>query len=347
MGSPTLNRIIMAEELQLPWPCTYDNALGTAPRLSLREFHAEYSQVNRGLYLPKACSRPPEERDLGSRINRWGFGYEHHHISRIRARALANPATVFSAWSALRILGLPFWTNDLPVTVASRDAPHSPASCLEAQVIRTPTPDMASRARWQPEFRDLPFATECACLEEATCQALKQVLRGHVRWWLPDPGWLMGHTGFTPEEVRGVQLLDACLRHLGLDLPALRTLARQRIDAIRLRRLAGVASKTADSPAETILRLVLRPVLPDLRAQVDLFQDAAGEGFITTADLFSQRKRIAVFYDGGHHDDPVQRRLDATIDRKLQRLGIRPLRFTVHDLREPRLLAAEVETLAR
>lgn len=349
MGTQALNRIIFGAELALPWPQPPAQIRAAAPSLTHAQFTHSYSRVTRGFYLPTTLERPVSQREHGQRVNRWGFDYRHHMISRIRARALATPRTTFTAWSALRILGLPFWTNDLPVSVASNRTATSPRSPLDAHVLRTsssrnsniPVPT-APRSLWQPEFLDLPHSVDCVSLTEAACQALQQVLRGTVRWWLPDPLWLFQHTDFSPEELCALQLLDSCLRYSNLQLTALLKHCHQRISRRALHRLAAAASPGADSPAETLLRLVLRPLLPDIEAQVPILQDVDPHALITTADLFCRRNRIAVFYDGGHHDVPQQRQRDAAIDRQLQRRGIRPLRFTAQELRNPQRLLTEV-----
>ncbi len=100
-----------------------------------------------------------------------------------------------------------------------------------------------------------------------------------------------------------VCLLDAALhRHL-LDRSALQAVVERsagRPHCATLRTAATLADPRAESPAETLARLLLRPVLPGLEPQVPL-QDRSGR-VLARFDLADEQLRLAVEADGrrGH-----------------------------------------------
>lgn len=55
---------------------------------------------------------------------------------------------------------------------------------------------------------------------------------------------------------------------------------------------------------------------------------------ITEVDIYFERKKVAVFCDGGHHARRKQREKDAAINARLRDLGITPLRFTGRQIME-------------
>lgn len=108
-----------------------------------------------------------------------------------------------------------------------------------------------------------------------------------------------------------------------------------------MRRVTALAEPASESPMETRLRmlLVLRR-LPRPAAQVPI-HDPAGR-FIGRVDLFYDRSRLAVEYDGAGHRDTVTD--DNRRQNRLLATGIRLLRFTAADvLGNPNSVAAQVK----
>lgn len=325
-------------------------------RLSPTIFNTQFSKVARSLYLPIEHERRAQDVQHCSQVNGLGFAYKHHMISRIRARVLAKPNTQFTGWAALRILGLPYWINDMPLQVATTNRGQSPRSEYEPFLIRESFPDAISpRALWAQEFLDLPPETTCTSAEVALARALIGVLRGRTTWWIPSARWFEHYTGLTAPELRALQLLDAVQRFLKTNpLRAMSpgshpVFAPGQLNQRQVRRLFRLSARQADSPIETLLRVLIQTVLPDVRPQVPLW-NATLQGHavdeeipMTTADLWSDTAKIAIFYDGKHHDSDDQRHIDAKVDRHLQTQGIRVLRFTSRDLKVPVHIINEIE----
>lgn len=367
-----LGQVILQRESHLPWPDTRSAILqehhplnryhpeverGIAAhgvekerqRLTVRGFNGRFSRVSRTAYLPAASERPAQELRFGGRHNHMGFTYRHHMISRIRARALENPQVTFTGWAALRILGLPYWVNDMPVQILAAAGGRKPRTLYQPHIVVSRCGwKCAVRADWRAEFHDLPAETQCATGGIAVSQALRDVLTQNAKWWLPDLRWLEGKLGLSSVEIRAVQLLDAVRRFLPHDaLDASDVFVAGQVNRKRVVKLVELSTPLADSPIESLLRLLLRSVLPDLRPQVVLMDSSYPDLPVATADLWSPSARIAVFYDGDHHDDPQQRHIDARVDRDLRSQGIHVLRFTKWDLRDPVSIVDSVARAAR
>lgn len=310
--------------------------------------------------FPSAWNDPLEAQSHGARANGFGFIYSHHMISRIRARALATPQVTFTGWAALRILGLPYWVNDMPLQVTTPHGGRTPRSAFDSfHVCENVSYALASRDHWCSEFTNLPDESECVAGGVALTRALRDVLGDRARWWLPQRTWLQDFSGLSAADLRAVQLLDATQRFLALNpiadlrdsstLTSEKALAAMQIDQRKLRQLLRLSLPLADSPIETLLRIVVQKILPDVKPQVELWDaDTVDNPFfdempLTTADLWSRSAQIAIFYDGWHHASSGQRHIDVRIDRILQARGVHVLRFTSMDLRELAHIVNSVE----
>lgn len=147
-----------------------------------------------------------------------------------------------------------------------------------------------------------------------------------------------------------VCLLDDAL-HRGLVAPAqLDALVAQhhaRPGAVALRQAVAAADAGAESPAETLTRLLLLPVLPGLVPQVRI-RDARGH-VLARADLGDERLRLAVEADGraGHEGEAMAAK-DRRRDRSTDGVGWRTERFTWFELRRrPELVVASALQAAR
>ncbi len=105
---------------------------------------------------------------------------------------------------------------------------------------------------------------------------------------------------------------------------------------------------------ETVLRLQLKSLVPDLVPQVTITGEgaafktareakASGHRIVTRADFASLAWRLAFYYDGNHHSGEAQWRKDVHISTKLASVGWTVLRFTAEHLKANR----EVERLVR
>lgn len=132
-----------------------------------------------------------------------------------------------------------------------------------------------------------------------------------------------------------VCLLDAALHRGLLDADVLeQVLVRHagQPHVARLRRAVAVADGRAESPAETLARLVLLPVLPGLVPQVRLV-DGVGR-VVARFDLGDENLRLAVEADGrrGHSGDRMVAK-DSRRDRRTAAYGWTTERCTWWELR--------------
>ena len=99
-----------------------------------------------------------------------------------------------------------------------------------------------------------------------------------------------------------------------------------------LRHAIELADARAESPAETLARLLLLPVLPDLEPQVELFDEAAR--LVARFDLGDRKVRLGVEADGKrNHAGPQMVAKDRKRDRSSDGLGWTTERLTWFELR--------------
>ncbi len=97
----------------------------------------------------------------------------------------------------------------------------------------------------------------------------------------------------------------------------------------RLRRVVDLVEPAAESPMETRLRMILiLGGLPRPKAQVPIY-DSAGR-FVGRPDLYYERHRLGVEYDGSTHRDSLAE--DNRRQNRLLSAGVRLLRFTAADV---------------
>jgi hypothetical protein len=103
----------------------------------------------------------------------------------------------------------------------------------------------------------------------------------------------------------------------------------------RARRLLRLVRERVESPAETIVRLLLVwAFLPEPECNVDIVDD---EGrFIARGDLVLRRWKVVVEYDGWYHErDGHQRQRDIHRRERLEAAGWRVVIVTSEDLKRP------------
>ena len=110
----------------------------------------------------------------------------------------------------------------------------------------------------------------------------------------------------------------------------------------RLRRVLGRIREGAESPRETMLRLmIVFAHLPEPRCNVDI-HDAGGR-FIARGDLVYERFRLVVEYDGWYHErSAAQRQRDLLRRETLEAAGWRVIVATSDDVRAPQALVHRV-----
>ena len=120
---------------------------------------------------------------------------------------------------------------------------------------------------------------------------------------------------------------------------------RGRPGAPRLLEALSLLSERAESPPESLLRVMLIEAgLPNLDVNVDL-RDTHGR-FVARPDLRFPDYRLIVEYEGdGHRTERKQWRTDITRTARLQVLGEEVLRVAADDLADERRLVDVVSTL--
>lgn len=132
-----------------------------------------------------------------------------------------------------------------------------------------------------------------------------------------------------------VCLLDAALHGDQLTVEQLAAAVQResgRRQAVALRRAAALADGRAESPNETLARLLLQPSLPGLVPQVPLL-DGRGR-LVARFDLGDEQRRFAVEADGKRgHSGEVMRAKDGRRDKRAGRVGWATERVTWSELR--------------
>jgi hypothetical protein len=145
---------------------------------------------------------------------------------------------------------------------------------------------------------------------------------------------LVDCTRLLPLEAAVCALDDALHRGL-VTVEELRTaLAQRRAHAwsTSLATALAAADGRAESPAETLTRLLLLPALPELEPQLELFDEQAR--LVARFDLASRRLRLAVETDGRRgHAGPDMVAKDRRRDARTQRHGWSTERVTWWDVR--------------
>lgn len=109
---------------------------------------------------------------------------------------------------------------------------------------------------------------------------------------------------------------------------------RGRLGAAQARKVLTLADGRAESPAETVTRMVWLDAglpRPDVNAEV---RDSAGR-FVARVDLFDRRSLLVVEYDGEYHATAAQRSRDSARELALEALGCTVMTVTSVDLSSP------------
>ncbi len=115
------------------------------------------------------------------------------------------------------------------------------------------------------------------------------------------------------------------------------------LDGVRpMRRVLGLIREAAESPRETVVRLmIVFAHLPEPRCNQDI-HGATGR-FLARGDLVYAELRVLVEYDGWHHErDGQQRQRDLVRREALEAEGWRLIIVTAEDLKAPRVVVHRV-----
>ncbi|MEJ6549200.1 hypothetical protein PQI66_06560 [Corynebacterium sp. USCH3] len=285
-----------------------------------------YTPVTRSLLLPRPLADLPEKHGIDGldRVFATGRGddpglFVHDIVSRARAHAAENPGAMIGGWAALGIHGLPYWADAAPVLLHSRRlSPSGPGRTASAS--RTPRRPVV-RA-WpkgvDPVFPD-PVVPGLAVVpvEVAAAQCLAAVVGQRHTWFTA------GVNGLSLAGIRAVQLIDALRQCTVLGIGELVEGCARRVDADTARRLTDMSDSGAQSPQETLLRLVVRDLLPDGYAWMSQVEVSWGprRKDRTVLDLACPELKVGLYYDGGSHADRAQRTTDFVQVQELRDMG--------------------------
>ncbi|MEJ6550052.1 DUF559 domain-containing protein [Corynebacterium sp. USCH3] len=293
-----------------------------------------YVQVAPGMVVPAPEGFDPTDHG--------GFGVDC--VTRAWAHHLVRPDAVVAGWAAAGLYGLlPDWCDSAPVLLLCGVTSHGSTRSTTAArhpvrpVIR-PRPAGLETRRPSRRFPGLRVVAP----QVAAVHCLWTILTGRHTWWVHDV------PGLRREEVRAVQFIDAFCQCTWVTRAQLLEAARGTIDRGVMEGLLALADDGAQSPMETVMRLIVRDVLaPPHRWQsqirVDLAPGAvAGWTPRTLPDLGCEELRLALYYDGGHHGTARQTDVDFDQFHALRDLDWEALRFTKESIRSPAVVQERV-----
>jgi hypothetical protein len=140
-----------------------------------------------------------------------------------------------------------------------------------------------------------------------------------------------------------VILIDSALRKGHLDRDRMEALLVSRRPGVRLLRIAyGLSSHRADSAGESALRIFHESIDVPVRPQVELFDDRGTS--VGMADLLVTGTSFVHEYDGAHHRDKAQHRVDLRRERGLTGTPYVRRGFTLDDLlNHPAVVMHEID----
>lgn len=252
--------------------------------------------------------------------------FRHDIVTRARSQIRPDGEAVVGFWAALAGHGLPRWADTEPVVL--HVGARSRGSLSGTVAGRTPL-----LATLRPRPADLLTTRPDPCCPQlqvvtapvATAQCLATVIAGKKAWHAPEV------PGLDRRTVNGVQLLDAVLQCTVLSPDDLLSGAANRVRRDRMERLIALADDGAQSPRETVLRLMVRDSLPPgftWSSQVPVAVSEEWWGTRSTVpDLACEDLKVALYYDGGHHGTGEQKSTDFDLFQRLRDLGWEPVRI--------------------
>ena len=317
-------------------PVLRQEALQRAPRRTVDR--AE--RAARGVILP-----PPADHEGPDRLGPLGWHsgdtgiYRHDIVTRLRIHWLCAPDCVGGGWRALASHGVPYWADSEKVLLLSRTSRRN------------------STDPYGPVYRTLPPGTPTVCVDPefpglrvvdaatAVAQCLATIRGGKKTWWVPEVP-VLGH-----REVRSVQLLDAVHQCTELTDGELLAGARHIVDKDWMTGLLELSDHGAQSPMETVLRLIARDELPAEYTWTSQVTVSLSDGAVVTAeyrgrrttpDLACPELRVALYYDGAHHGGAGQTETDFRLYQELRKLGWETVRVNKGLLADRAELTAHV-----
>ena len=270
----------------------------------------------RGVYADGGCDLSAEQRALAACLASGGAGqpFPYGPPDPVTGKRRRRLRAVAAGRTAARVYRLPLIDDHDPATGA---AEHLIDDGAVYRHLPTLTSDGRSLNRRQLRLKPGEF-----------------MRRPGGRWVTSPARTLVDCAGLLTHEALVCALDHALHRDCDL-LPKLVQAAAVRRGAVgapALRHGLALADGRAESAAETLARLILLPVLPDLRPQVRLFDHAAR--LVARFDLGDEEIRLAVESDGqaGHAGERMVAK-DQRRDLRTKSFGWSTERATWYDLR--------------
>ncbi|MDO5513274.1 hypothetical protein [Corynebacterium sp.] len=288
------------------------------------EITRHYHQVSAQHVIARNKGRPEGLITYTARHHPRRLRYAADATTRAIAHLTENPKAVACQFSAAALLGITHFAD------AADSALYGPYSARITTHAQQPTLRRAPRGlpTWNLHLDDLTLTVTPPMLTLAHC--LRAVLNGEHAWHVPGG---LPHTAAT---VRAVQLIDRYRREFSLSADHLTQALEGLINRRALDRLLRLTDDGADSPPETLLRLIARHAAPELQwvSQVPVYADGSvgtrdpATSLLTVLDLACLEHRRYLYYDGEHHLDRAQRDKDALITALLSSAGWVGIRVT-------------------
>ncbi|MEY8566422.1 hypothetical protein [Corynebacterium sp.] len=272
----------------------------------------------------------PEGADTTSRLGPRGYGddpspYPWDVVTRARALWLLTRDAVVGGWAAAALHGLPHWAdNERVVLLSTRTRRNNTGT--HGAVFRAFTPGTQTVSP-DPAFPGMQVVTAAT----AAAQCLATILTGKKTWYVHRV------PGMEDRHVRAVQFIDAMYQCTHLTAGTVLAGARGIVCRRTLKRLLALTDYGAQSPMETVLRLVVRDRLPDGCRWTSQVRIDLGKGRSTVPDLACPELGVALYYDGRHHDAAGQTDTDFTLFQRLKNKdweAVRVNRALLADLEE-------------
>jgi hypothetical protein len=251
------------------------------------------------------------------------------------AHALRHPHRIATGFAAASMFGMTCFVAEEPLEFL---APPRSGDSVPAhnRLRRTSRLSSFRDSAVVADSRD-PVLRKVICTDAGTTLAAMLstlLVRDRARsdrWPVADLTEIRPH--LSPEFIRCVQVSDAFHQALGMRRPGTvaEVTAAGLVEVPDAAAVLGATEVGAESPQETLLRLVVADLAPGLRSQIPVWRDDGT--LLTVVDLGWESRRVYLFYDGEHHLQRKQRDHDSEVLASLQHDGGRVLRVTAGDLK--------------
>lgn len=294
-----------------------------------------YHQISAQHVVAKHLARPEGLVAFTAQDHPRKLRYAAGATARAIAHLKERPTAVAGQFSAAALLGIGDFAD------AADTALFGPYSRQVTRSVREPTVRRKARGlpTWTLHLDGEELQVTPPMLTLAHC--LRAVLNGEHAWRVPRG---LPHADTT---IRAVQLIDRYRREFHLSEQHLAAALHGLIHHRTLDRLLRLSDDGADSPPETLMRLIARHATPHLQWQSQVPIHMTDGRLLTVLDQAAVVEKHYLFYDGEHHLDREQRDKDSLITAHLHAAGWTGIRVTAGMLDHVHQLNAHLRALVR